>query len=149
YHCFFFFQAEDGIRDRNVTGVQTCALPISLPNTVLMMPKDEIEAAQMIDLSLRHEGPAAIRYPRGNVKGLDMGEQREPLRLGEWEEVVSGENMAIISFGPNLDLAIDASAALKEAGIDARVINARFIQPLDEKMLLALGVSNMPLVTVE
>src|SRR5699024_11788260 len=71
-----------------------------LPNTVLMMPKDEIEAAQMIDLSLRHEGPAAIRYPRGNVKGLDMGEQREPLRLGEWEEVVSGENMAIISFGP-------------------------------------------------
>src|SRR5699024_10110414 len=40
-----------------------------LPNTVLMMPKDEIEAAQMIDLSLRHEGPAAIRYPRGNVKG--------------------------------------------------------------------------------
>src|SRR5699024_5762976 len=66
-----------------------------------------------------------------------------------WEEVVSGENMAIISFGPTLELAIDASAALKEAGIDARVINARFIKPLDEKMLLALGVSNMPLVTVE
>src|SRR5690625_7340688 len=85
-----------------------------LPNTVLMMPKDEIEASQMIDLSLRHEGPAAIRYPRGNVKGLDMSEQREPLKLGEWEEVVAGDDMAIISFGPTLDLAIDASAARSE-----------------------------------
>ncbi|AKG74035.1 1-deoxy-D-xylulose-5-phosphate synthase [Salinicoccus halodurans] len=120
-----------------------------LPNMTLMMPKDEVEARQMIDLSIRHEGPAAIRYPRGNVKGLDMTEGRASFELGEWEEVVSGEDIAVISFGPTLDLAIAAAAALKESGIDAKVINARFIKPLDEKMLLSLGVQNIPIVSVE
>lgn len=130
-------------------GVFDISFITPLPNMTLMMPRDEVEAASMIDLALEHDGPIALRYPRGNVKGLDFNERREPVNVGKWEEISSGEDIALISFGPTLDLAIDAAAALKESGISARVINARFLKPVDEEMLLSLGASNIPVLSVE
>src|SRR5699024_8194037 len=130
-------------------GVFDISFITPLPNMTLMMPRDEVEAASMIDLALEHDGPIALRYPRGNVKGLDFNEEREPVSLGKWEEISSGEDIALISFGPTLDLAIDAAAAMKESGISVRVINARFLKPVDEEMLFSLGASNIPVLSVE
>lgn len=120
-----------------------------LPNMTLMMPKDEIEAEQMIDLAFEHEGPVALRYPRGNIKGIEAPAPRGPLEYGSWEKVMEGDDLSIISFGPTLDLAIDAAVALKEAGINAGVINARFIKPMDEEMLQSIGYAGKPVITVE
>ncbi|GAB3071868.1 1-deoxy-D-xylulose-5-phosphate synthase [Salinicoccus sesuvii] len=120
-----------------------------LPNMTLMMPKDELEAEQMIDLAFSHEGPVALRYPRGNIKGVEESTKEKQLKYGQWEELIEGDDMTIISFGPTLDLAIDAAIALKENGISARVINARFIKPMDQNMLQSLGIKGSPILTVE
>lgn len=120
-----------------------------LPNITLMMPKDELEAEQMIDMAFSHEGPVALRYPRGNIKGVEQSVEKKPLKYGQWEELVEGDDMTIISFGPTLDLAIDAAIALKESGVSARVINARFIKPMDQAMLQSLGIEGRPILTVE
>ncbi|MFB9859932.1 1-deoxy-D-xylulose-5-phosphate synthase [Salinicoccus siamensis] len=130
-------------------GVFDISFITPLPNMTLMMPKDEIEASQMIDLAFSHEGPIALRYPRGNVKGLKQEGTSEILEYGKWELMAEGDDMTIISFGPTLDLALEASDTLKDAGIKAGVVNARFLKPMDHQMLNALGGNGKPILTVE
>src|SRR5699024_7414093 len=120
-----------------------------LPNMTLMMPKDEFEAEQMIDLAFSHEGPIALRYPRGNVKGVDMTIPREPFNVGEWETLKEGSDVHIISFGPTISLAEKAADSLDQKDIEAGVVNARFIKPLDEDYLHKIGQTGTPLVVVE
>lgn len=120
-----------------------------LPNITLMMPRDEKEADQMIDLALKNDGPIALRYPRGNISGIDLSVSRAPLEYGTWEVLKEGSDLAIVTFGPTIDLALEASVKLQEIGIDSRVINARFIKPMDEKMLHVMGEENIPIITVE
>lgn len=130
-------------------GVFDISFISTLPNITLMMPRDEKEAGQMIDFSLNAEGPVAMRYPRGNISRIDMNIERPDLTAGSWEVLKEGTDIAIISFGPTLDIAMEASAELKQAGIDARVVNARFIKPMDENMLKDIGSSDIPVITVE
>lgn len=130
-------------------GVFDISFITPLPNMTLMMPKDEIEASQMIDLAFSHEGPIALRYPRGNVKGLKQEGTSEILEYGKWELMAEGDDMTIISFGPTLDLALEASDTLKDAGIKAGVVNARFLKPMDHQMLNTLGGNGKPILTVE
>ncbi|WP_462420754.1 1-deoxy-D-xylulose-5-phosphate synthase [Salinicoccus sp. Marseille-QA3877] len=120
-----------------------------LPNTTLMMPKDEYEAKQMIDLAFSHDGPIALRYPRGNVKGVDMTVPREPLEIGQWETLQEGSDVHVISFGPTVSLAEEAANALQQKDIEAGVVNARFIKPLDEEYLHKIGHADTPLIVVE
>lgn len=120
-----------------------------LPNITLMMPRDEKEADQMIDLALKYDGPIALRYPRGNISGVDLSVSRTPLEYGTWEVLKEGSDLAIVTFGPTIDIALEASLKLQEIGIDSRVINARFIKPLDEKMLHQMGREDIPIITVE
>jgi 1-deoxy-D-xylulose-5-phosphate synthase len=120
-----------------------------LPNMTLMMPRDEKEAAQMIDLSLEYNGPIALRYPRGNVLGVDMTDNRAPIEYGSWEVLKEGSDIAVVTFGPTVSTALEASTKLQEIGIDAKVINARFLKPMDEDMLHQLGRENIPMIIVE
>lgn len=120
-----------------------------LPNMTLMMPRDEKEAAQMIDLSLEYNGPIALRYPRGNVLGVDMTDNRAPIEYGSWEVLKEGSDIAVVTFGPTVGTALEASTKLQEIDIDARVINARFLKPMDEDMLHQLGRENIPMIVVE
>lgn len=120
-----------------------------LPNTTLMMPRDEKEADMMIDLAFKHDGPVAMRYPRGNTKGLDLSEYRDDVEYGKWEVLKEGSDITLVSFGPMVDTALDASILLQEVGIDAKVVNARFIKPLDEDMLYNIGLSGRPVISVE
>ena len=130
-------------------GVFDISFITPLPNTTLMMPRDEIEAEAMIDLSFKTEGPMAIRYPRGNVLGLDPSEQRQPLKYGSWEVLEEGNDIALISYGPTLQTLTEARNALKELGINAKVINARFIKPMDYECLDELAASKMPIFVIE
>ena len=120
-----------------------------LPNITLMMPRDEKEAEMMIDLSFATAGPMAIRYPRGNVLGIDMNENREPLKIGSWEVLREGADAALISYGPTLATVMEAAEILTKDGIEVKVINARFIKPLDNAMLKSFGESGIPVFVIE
>lgn len=130
-------------------GVFDISFITPLPNMTLMMPRDEFEAARMIDLAFEHDGPVALRYPRGNVPGVDMKQSRPAFDIGEWEVLKEGSDLQIISFGPTVALAEEAAGTLSREEIGAGVVNARFIKPLDEKYLHELGTSGTPVVVVE
>ena len=120
-----------------------------LPNMVLMMAKDEREASQMIELAFNHDGPIALRYPRGNVTGIDDEVTYPPLELGKWENISEGDALTIVSFGPTLELVQKVADALNKENININVVNARFIKPMDESMLHELGQKIQSILVVE
>ena len=91
----------------------------------------------------------AIRYPRGNVLGLDPSEERAPIKYGSWEVLEEGNDIVLISYGPTLQMLTEAATTLKDLGINAKVINARFIKPLDFDCLDQLGANSIPIFVIE
>ena len=120
-----------------------------LPNLILMAPKDENELGRLLRTALEYKGPAAIRYPRGAARGVPVDENPEPIAIGRWEELKRGTDMVILAVGASVAPSLEASQMLEAKGWKAGVVNARFIKPLDEKMLLALASSTPLLLTVE
>src|SRR5688572_19399655 len=106
------------------------------PNIVLMAPKDEAEMRDMLLTAIEHNGPAALRYPRGNGLGVDISAKPKKLDIGKAEELREGDDLAIIAYGSMVQPAIDAAAQLEKDGVDATVVNARFVKPLDEELIL-------------
>ncbi len=131
-------------------GIFDVSFLMPLPNMTIMMPRDEIEAKLMIDFALNYDGPIALRYPRGNVKGLEITE-RQPIVKGKWEIVDASKekDAVIISYGPTLDVALEAKEILNKVGIQLEVVNARFIKPVDVNLLNEYGQLNTPLLVVE
>jgi 1-deoxy-D-xylulose-5-phosphate synthase len=119
------------------------------PNIVLMAPKDEAELRDMMLTAVEHPGPAAIRYPRGNGYGVDISAEPKKLEIGKAEILRDGGEVAILAYGSMVYQAMQAAENLEKDGIDARVINARFVKPLDSELILALAQSCRLLVTVE
>lgn len=120
----------------------------SVPNIVVMAPKDTKELELMMDLSLKIDGPKAIRYPRGNSYFLDKGTY-EPIKLGEYEVINKGNNIAIIAIGNMVKQAIDAIELLKDKDIEPTLINARFLKPIDESLLKEILETHEYVVTIE
>ncbi|HVF46926.1 MAG TPA: 1-deoxy-D-xylulose-5-phosphate synthase [Pyrinomonadaceae bacterium] len=122
------------------------------PNIVLMAPKDEAELRDMILTAIEHPGPAALRYPRGNGFGVDITAPPKQLEVGK-AEILSGEidgaDVAIVAYGSMVYPALEAARNLAKGGIDATVVNARFVKPLDSELFIALAVSTRLMVTVE
>ncbi|QYA49244.1 1-deoxy-D-xylulose-5-phosphate synthase [Nosocomiicoccus ampullae] len=131
-------------------GIFDVSFLMPLPNMTIMMPRDEIEAKLMINFALDYDGPIALRYPRGNVKGLQITE-RQPIVKGKWEIVDASKekDAVIISYGPTLDVALEAKEILNKFGIELEVVNARFIKPVDADLLKEYGQSKTPLLIVE
>ncbi|WAA10463.1 1-deoxy-D-xylulose-5-phosphate synthase [Fervidibacillus albus] len=131
-------------------GVFDIAFLRHLPNIVLMMPKDENEAQHMIYTALQYDdGPIAMRFPRGNGLGVPLDEKWERLPIGSWEVLKEGKDVAILTFGTTIPMALKAAQQLEKYGIFAKVINARFIKPMDDRMLTDLLMKNIPIITVE
>lgn len=131
-------------------GVFDIAFLRHMPNLVIMMPKDENEGQHMVKTAIDYDGgPIALRYPRGNGLGVLMDETLTPIPIGSWEVLREGTDAAILTFGTTIPMAFEAAAALAEKGIQVKVINARFIKPLDTKMLDDLFATKMPIMTVE
>ncbi|MEH7009891.1 1-deoxy-D-xylulose-5-phosphate synthase [Neobacillus niacini] len=131
-------------------GVFDIAFLRHVPNIVLMMPKDENEGQHMVYTSLNYDdGPIAMRFPRGNGLGVKMDEKFMSIPIGTWEVLKEGEDAAILTFGTTIPMAIEAAEVLEKQGISVKVVNARFIKPLDEKMLNQLFLKNIPILTIE
>lgn len=119
------------------------------PHIVMMAPKDEAELRDMLLTAIEHPGPAAIRYPRGNGLGVDISTEPKKIEIGRAELVREGEDVALIALGTMVKPAMDAAEALEKSGFDATVVNARFIKPLDEKLIRELLGSHRLIVTIE
>ncbi|ANE48064.1 1-deoxy-D-xylulose-5-phosphate synthase [Paenibacillus swuensis] len=133
-------------------GVYDIAFLRHIPNITIMMPKDENELRNMMYTAVHYDGgPIAIRYPRVNTRGVTIDETMTALPIGTWEVVADAPSptAAILAIGPMVQLAEEAAETLKREGIHVRVINARFIKPLDETMLLQLAKEGLNLVTIE
>ncbi|NNU89106.1 1-deoxy-D-xylulose-5-phosphate synthase [Anoxybacillus sp. CHMUD] len=131
-------------------GVFDIAFLRHIPNIVLMMPKDENEGQHMVYTAIQYDdGPIAMRFPRGNGLGVPMDEQLKKIPIGTWEVLREGIDVAILTFGTTIPMALQAAERLANEGISVQVVNARFIKPLDEAMLHTLLQQNMPLLTIE
>ena len=120
-----------------------------VPNIVVMAPKDEGEMRDMMFTMLQHVGPAALRYPRGNGLGADISQKPRLLEIGKGEILRDGGEVAIIAYGSMVHPALTAAEQLARDRIEATVVNARFVKPLDAQLLLALARTKRLIVTVE
>jgi len=131
-------------------GVFDIAFLRHVPNLVLMMPKDENEGQHMVNTAMNYDdGPIAMRFPRGNGIGVPMDDKLTKIPIGTWEVLKKGTDAAILTFGTTIPMAMEAASLLEKQGYSIKVINARFIKPLDEKMLMELFHENMPILTIE
>ncbi|HEX6124211.1 MAG TPA: 1-deoxy-D-xylulose-5-phosphate synthase [Pyrinomonadaceae bacterium] len=119
------------------------------PNIILMAPKDEAELRDMMLTAIEHNGPAGVRYPRGSGVGADISSKPKPIEIGKAETLREGEDVAIIAYGSMVTPSLDAAERLHSSGIDATVVNARFVKPLDEEMITGLAAAFDLIVTVE
>jgi 1-deoxy-D-xylulose-5-phosphate synthase len=122
-----------------------------VPNMVLMAPKDEAELQQMIVTGVHYtNGPIAMRYPRGNGYGVPLMEEGwEPLPIGKGELLRHGEDVLIVGYGTMVYPAVQVAELLREHGIEAAVINARFAKPLDVELIAPLAKQIGRVVTLE
>jgi 1-deoxy-D-xylulose-5-phosphate synthase len=122
-----------------------------LPNMVLMAPKDEAELQQMIVTGIEYtDGPIAMRYPRGNGYGVPLMEEGwEPLPIGKGEVLRQGDDVLLLGYGSMVYPAMQAAEILSEHGIEATVVNARFVKPLDTELILPLAKQIGRVVTLE
>lgn len=130
-------------------GVFDLAYLRMVPNMVVMAPKDEEELGHMLATALNHSGPIAVRYPRGSGSGKALAQRPEPLPLGKAEVLRTGGDLAILAVGSMVYPALAAAAKLAAAGIEAAVVNARFVKPLDEETILDLARSTGAVLTAE
>lgn len=119
------------------------------PNIVLMAPKDEAEMRDMLLTAIDHPGPAAIRYPRGNGFGVDISTEPKQLEIGKAEILREGVDAAVLACGSMVYPAVEAADILAKEGIEATVVNARFVKPLDAETILKIAGDNSLIVTVE
>jgi 1-deoxy-D-xylulose-5-phosphate synthase len=115
-----------------------------LPNLMIMAPADENECRVMLTTGFRHNGPAAIRYPRGGGPGAVISKSLESMPIGKADLRRRGHGIAILSFGAML-----APAAEVAAELDATLVNMRFVKPLDEALILELAKDHDGFVTIE
>ncbi|OAT74626.1 1-deoxy-D-xylulose-5-phosphate synthase [Parageobacillus thermoglucosidasius] len=131
-------------------GVFDIAFLRHIPNLVIMMPKDENEGQHMVYTAIQYDdGPIALRFPRGNGLGVKLDEELKKIPIGTWEVLREGRDLAILTFGTMISVALEAAEKLAKENISVKVVNARFIKPMDEAMLHDLLESNIPILTIE
>jgi 1-deoxy-D-xylulose-5-phosphate synthase len=106
----------------------------SLPNMTLMAPKDENELRHMLYTALELDGPAAIRYPRGQGIGVSLDEDYRRIPIGEAEVLTQGSDLLILALGSMVHPALEAASELERGSISVQVVNCRFVKPLDRKI---------------
>lgn len=120
-----------------------------IPNMVIMAPKDENELQHMLYTAVNHNSPIAIRYPRGEAMGVSLDRDLKRIEIGKGEIIVDGDDIAIIAIGNAVYPSLDAAARLRDEGVSATVINARFAKPLDKELIVDIAGKVKGIVTVE
>ncbi|MEI8032848.1 MAG: 1-deoxy-D-xylulose-5-phosphate synthase [Chlorobiaceae bacterium] len=122
----------------------------SVPNLVVMAPGDEQELRDMLYTALYSvQGPVAIRYPRGNGTGVTLRKNFESMPIGKASIKREGSGVALLGIGNMVEKALEVAACLKELGIDASVVNMRFLKPLDTAMIEAMAARSTHFVVLE
>ncbi|HEU4982313.1 MAG TPA: 1-deoxy-D-xylulose-5-phosphate synthase, partial [Acidobacteriaceae bacterium] len=120
-----------------------------IPNIVHMDPADEDELADMLYTAMLHDGPSAVRYPRGVGPGAEVKPHPVPLPIGKAKVVREGDEIAVLGLGALLPMAAELADRLEERGYSAAVINPRFVKPLDREMLAEYAKKVTAFVTFE
>ncbi|MDD5284806.1 MAG: 1-deoxy-D-xylulose-5-phosphate synthase [Desulfuromonadaceae bacterium] len=120
-----------------------------LPGITLMAPKDENELRHMLKTAVYSGVPMALRYPRGAGYGVELDAGLKSLEIGKGELLSDGRDLTIIAIGATVYPALEAAETLKLNGIDAGVINARFVKPLDTDLILSAARKTGCIMTVE
>lgn len=115
-----------------------------IPNMIVMAPSDECETRLMLTTAYRHKGPAAVRYPRGKGRGVEVPDELEEIEIGKAKQLRSGKEVAILAFGSMVAVATDVAEA-----IDASLVDMRFVKPIDEQLVTQLALKHKLIVTVE
>ena len=141
------FAGDDG---RTHHGIFDLSYLRCLPNMTIMAPKDENELRHMLKTAIDYTGgPIAVRYPRGAGVGVPTDEPLHTLPIGRAEVLREGNDVALLAVGTMVLPAERAAAALAARGIEATVVNARFVKPLDERLIVELAIRCGAIVTVE
>ena len=120
-----------------------------LPGITLMAPKDENELRHMLKTAVYSGVPMALRYPRGAGYGVELDPELKTLEIGKGEQLAEGSDLCIIAIGSSVYPALQAAESLKQKGISAGVINARFVKPLDADLILSAARATGRIMTVE
>jgi 1-deoxy-D-xylulose-5-phosphate synthase len=121
----------------------------SLPNMVVMAPKDENELCAMLATAVSHNGPIAMRYPRGAGWGVDVDLDSPMIAIGKAEVLGDGGDILILAIGRPVGEAALAREILEKEGISVTLVNARFVKPLDSELICSLAAKIPRIVTVE
>ena len=122
----------------------------TLPNFIIMAPSDESELVKMINTSVSiNDKPSAIRYPRGTGIGLELPSIDEKIEIGKGRIIQEGKQVCILSLGTRLEECNIAAEELKNKGIVATIIDARFAKPLDQELILRCAREHDIMITVE
>ncbi len=150
-HIVFIMDRAGIVGDDGAThaGVFDIAYLRTLPNMVLMSPKDSYELQEMLNFSLKLNCPAGIRFPRDNCYNPFDANKFQPIQIGKGEILREGDDVILIGYGLTSMACVQAADILKAKGIDSSVVNARFVKPLDRDLISHLLDCNKPIITVE
>jgi 1-deoxy-D-xylulose-5-phosphate synthase len=120
-----------------------------IPNVVVMAPRDEAMLVHMLHTAIAHDGPAALRYPRGAGEGVELPTAPELVPIGKGEILAEGERVALLGYGYGVAVAQEAAAILAGHGLEVTVADARFAKPIDGELAADLAREHELLVTIE
>ncbi len=120
-----------------------------IPNLIISAPKDENELQHLLYTALKSDHPMAIRYPRNSGLGVPLDTVLHPIPIGKGEILRHGEDVAILAIGATVAPALEAAQKVASYGIEATVVNARFVKPLDSELITDLANRTKRMVTVE
>ncbi|MGA7276552.1 MAG: 1-deoxy-D-xylulose-5-phosphate synthase [Desulfocapsaceae bacterium] len=120
-----------------------------VPNLILMAPKDEAELQHMLFTAINHRGPSVVRYPRGSGENVELADQLQRFEIGRGELLREGSDILLLPIGNRVHPALRAAIGLEKLGIDAAVLNPRFIKPLDKELICDWAAMTGRVVTVE
>ena len=120
-----------------------------VPNMIVMAPRDENQLQHMLYTAIKCGKPAALRYPRGEIYGVEMDAQLEEIPIGKAEMICEGEDLLIIAIGTTVYPALEAAGILEKQGINIGVMDGRFIKPLDDKLILKKMKEYKKILTIE
>jgi len=137
---------EDGATHQ---GLYDIAFLRTLPNMVVMAPKDENELRHMLKTAIYHQGPAALRYPRGSGLGVPLDPEMKELEIGKGEVIQDGSDIAIFAYGHTVEWAQKVADKFEKEGVSVAVINARFAKPIDKELIVKYAFKVRCLITTE
>lgn len=121
----------------------------SIPNIIVMAPKNENELQHMLKTAISCGHPVSLRYPRGRGVGIDLDGELKTLEIGKGEVLKEGSDLAIIAIGSVVTSAVTAAEKLSKEGLNIKVINARFVKPLDEELIIKTAETIKEIITIE